>query len=126
MKRIPYKTTDTRCIQGYNKKIRRGTNTRGDAQIAPMIKAPRAAQTILGLQENQDPSNPTKILTTRKSCALGKYIKLNNQDKKAPEKACTWRALKANSSSSKDSTRKGLKKKNVFKKVAERTWTNIH
>ena len=67
-------------------------------------------------------------IDVKKNCTLGKYITLNNQvkKKKAPEKACTWRALKANSSSSKDSTRKGLKKKNVFKKVAERTRTNIH
>ena len=65
-------------------------------------------------------------IDVKKNCTLGKYIKLNNQDKKAPEKAYTWRTLRANSSSSKDSTRKGLKKKNVFKKVAERTWTNIH
>ena len=45
---------------------KRGTNIRGDAQIAP-IKAPRTAQTILGLQENQDRSDPTKTLTSRKT-----------------------------------------------------------
>ena len=57
----------TRLQQENKTRYKYTHNNRGDAQIAPMKKAPRAAQTILGLQEYQDPSNPKKTMTSRKT-----------------------------------------------------------